>query len=169
MEGKRYEGPIFFMMLPVILGLGFVTSMLDPTSIASGNGAAIEVGSLSSINRVLIWVGICMVLLGIAIRFVAIITLKKNFSGRLRIREDHTLIKIGIYRWVRHPAYLGAIVLFLGFPVMLSSVFGFLVMFLIVPLILHRIRLEERMLIERFGSEYEEYTRRSKKLVPFVY
>jgi protein-S-isoprenylcysteine O-methyltransferase Ste14 len=96
-------------------------------------------------------------------------TLKKNFSTRLRIREGHTLVKNGIYHWIRHPAYLGIIIAYLGVPVLLSSVLGFLVMLLIVPLLLQRIKLEERMLIERFGAEYEEYMRQSKKLVPFLY
>jgi protein-S-isoprenylcysteine O-methyltransferase Ste14 len=100
---------------------------------------------------------------------VAIATLKRNFSGLLRIREGHTLTKKGIYHWIRHPAYLGAIILFLGIPVMLSSILGFLVMLLLVPYLLHRIKLEERMLIERFGAEYEEYMRQSKRLIPFVY
>jgi protein-S-isoprenylcysteine O-methyltransferase Ste14 len=110
-----------------------------------------------------------MVILGVIIRIVAIATLKRNFSGRLRIRDDHTLVRNGIYKWVRHPAYLGAIILFLGIPVMFSSVLGFLVMFLLVPYLLHRIKLEERMLIGHFGAEYEEYIEQSKRLIPFIY
>ena len=70
---------------------------------------------------------------------------------------------------MRHPAYLGAILLFTGIPVMFSSVLGFVVMLLLVPYLLHRITLEERMMIERFGKEYEDYTRSSKRLIPFVY
>lgn len=144
-------------------------SILDPTGIAASNGKVIRVESLSAINLALLSVGLGMILLGGIIRFVAIATLKKNFSGRLRIRDDHTLIKNGIYRWVRHPAYIGASLLFLGFPVMLSSVLGFLVTLLLVPYLLHRIKLEERMLVGRFGAEYEDYMGSSKKLVPFVY
>ncbi len=169
MEKKRYESPLFMVGLFIIIGLGLLVSALDPTGIAAGNGQVIKVGSLSGINLVLLSVGLGMIVLGLVIRFVAIATLKKNFSGRLRIRDDHTLVKKGIYRWIRHPAYLGAILLFLGFPVMLSSILGFLVMLLIVPYLLHRIKLEERMLIGRFGAEYEDYIRSSKKLIPFVY
>ena len=110
-----------------------------------------------------------MIVLGVIIRFVAIATLRRNFSSRLRIREGHTLVKNGIYHWVRHPAYLGLMLIFLGVPFLFSSVLGFLVMLLVVPLLLHRIGLEERMLIERFGAEYEEYRKRTKKLIPFLY
>lgn len=169
MKQKRYESPLFLVGLFVLIGLGLLASALDPTGMAAGNGTVIKVESLSGINLALLYVGLGMVLLGMAIRFVAIATLKKNFSGRLRIRNDHTLIKNGIYHWVRHPAYLGAILLFLGIPVMASSILGFLVMFLLVPYLLHRIKLEERMLIGRFGAEYEEYKEHSKRLIPFLY
>jgi protein-S-isoprenylcysteine O-methyltransferase Ste14 len=169
MVKKRYESPLFTVGLFVLLGLGLLASALDPTNLAAGSGGVIKFESLPGINLALLSVGLGMILLGTVIRFVAIATLRKNFSGRLRIREDHTLVKSGIYQWVRHPAYLGALLLFLGIPVMASSVLGFLVMLLLVPYLLHRIKLEERMLIGRFGFEYEEYMRRSKRLIPFVY
>ena len=168
MEKKRYESRFFIVILFVILGCSLMTSILDPTNIAR-NGNTISVTSLSGINQAMVWIGIGLILIGMIIRFFAIITLKKNFSGRLRIRADHNLVTNGIYHWIRHPAYLGGILFFLGFPIIMSSVLGFLVMFLIVPLILRRIRNEESMLIERFGSEYEEYIKQSKKLIPFIY
>jgi protein-S-isoprenylcysteine O-methyltransferase Ste14 len=169
MGQKRYESPLFTLGMFVLIGLGILASVLDPTGIATSNGHLIKLESLSGINLAFLMVGLGMVLLGGIIRLVAIATLKKNFSGALRIREGHTLIKTGIYHWIRHPAYLGAIILFLGIPVMLSSVLGFLVTFLLVPYLLHRIKLEERMLIGRFGPEYETYMRSSKRLIPFVY
>ncbi len=169
MKRKRYESRLFTIGLFVLLGLGLLATALDPTSVVAGNGKVIKIESLSGINQVLLLVGLGMVLLGVIVRFVAIATLKSNFSGRLRIREDHTLVKNGIYKWIRHPAYFGAIILFLGIPVMFSSMLGFLVMFLLVPYLLHRIKLEERMMTERFGVEYDEYVKQSKKLIPFLY
>jgi protein-S-isoprenylcysteine O-methyltransferase Ste14 len=161
MEKKRYENPFFFVLLYAILILGSATSYHD--------GVGTDLESLSGMDLILFWIGIGMIMLGLSIRIVAIATLKKNFSSRLRIREGHTLVTNGIYHWIRHPAYLGLIVLFLGIPVMFSSVLGFLVMSLIVPLLLHRIKPEERMLIGRFGGEYEEYMKRSYRLIPKLY
>lgn len=169
MDNKRYESRLFFVMLFAVIGLGFLATILDPTRTGADNGNVMTVESRSGIDLVLLWFGVTMVLSGVIIRFVAIATLKKNFSSRLRIRDDHALIKTGIYRWIRHPAYLGLILVFLGIPVIESSVLGFLVMLLIVPLLIHRISLEESMLIERFGAEYEEYRKNSKKLIPFLY
>jgi protein-S-isoprenylcysteine O-methyltransferase Ste14 len=169
MERKRYESPLFTVGLFVLIGLSILASIMDPTGLAAGHPGTVNVGLLSGINLAMAIVGLVMIIAGIVIRFVAIATLKRNFSGLLRIREGHTLIKTGIYRWVRHPAYLGAILLFIGIPIMLSSILGFLVTLLLVLYLLHRIKLEEGMLIERFGAEYEEYIRSSKKLVPFLY
>ena len=168
MEKKRYESRFFIVILFVILGCSLMTSILDPTSIAR-KGNNISVSSLSGINQALVWVGVGMILISMFIRFVAIANLKKNFSGRLRIRADHNLVTNGIYHWIRHPAYLASILFFLGIPIILSSVLGFLVMLFILPLIFRRIRNEESMLIERFGSDYEEYMKQTKKLIPFFY
>jgi protein-S-isoprenylcysteine O-methyltransferase Ste14 len=168
MARKRYENPIFTIGLFFILMAGIVTSILDPTGIGAWKGT-INFDSITELNRFMIVLGLAMIIAGIAIRFVAIATLRRNFSGLLRIREGHTLVKNGIYKYVRHPAYFGAIVLFLGFPVMLSSIIGFVVMLLLVPYLLHRIKLEESMLIGHFGVEYKEYMKTSKKLIPFVY
>jgi len=152
----------------VLLIAGLLATVLDPTGLAR-SGGTISLESLSSINIILLVVGLVMMIAGLIIRFIAMKALRSNFSGLLRIREGHTLVTAGIYHWVRHPAYLGAILLFLGFPVTLSSVIGFLVMLLLVPYLLHRITLEEKMLVDHFGAEYQEYMERSKKLIPFVY
>jgi len=169
MERKRYESPIFTAGMFVIIFLGLIATALDPIGLARSGGWEIKVESLSAMNLALLAIGLVMFMVGAIIRFVAIATLKRNFSGALRIRADHTLVKSGIYKRVRHPAYLGAILLFTGIPVMLSSLFGFLVMLVLVPYLLHRIKLEESMMIERFGKEYEDYMRSSKRLLPFLY
>jgi len=165
MGKKRYESRFFFVMLYSIIILAVVASNYDPTGITACKNS----GSLSDVNLILMGMGVVMIFLGLILRIVAIGTLKKNFSSRLRIREDHTMTTNGIYHWIRHPAYLGLILIVLGIPVMLSSVLGFLVMLLVVPLFLHRIKLEERMLIGHFGAEYEEYIEQSKRLIQFIY
>jgi len=169
MARRRHESPVLTIMLFALLVAGIAASLLDPAGIVVRDDMAVELTSLSGASLVLFIVGMGMIVVGGTIRLVAIATLKENFSGALRIREGHTLIKNGIYGKVRHPAYLGAILFFLGLPIMLSSPVGFAVMVLLVPVLLHRIDLEERMLIGRFGAEYEDYMRSSKRLIPFLY
>lgn len=113
--------------------------------------------------------GVLLILLGLPISLVAVITLRRSYSSSMIIREDHELIRHGIYRHVRHPVYLGTTVGLLGLPLCLSSLYGFVTMLLLIPLFLNRIRMEEGLLIEEFGEEYRSYRETTKKLIPFVY
>jgi protein-S-isoprenylcysteine O-methyltransferase Ste14 len=90
-------------------------------------------------------------------------------TGRLRIVEGHQLVKDGLYKHVRHPLYLGEILRNFSFPLIFSSIYGALLMFLGMVLLLFRIEIEEKMLIEAFGEEYREYQKNTKKLIPRVY
>ena len=169
MDRKRHENPLMTVLLFAVMILGFAVTAIDPYGLLASHGGKINTAVLINANPALFVIGLCMVIAGLMIRTVAIIELKRNFSGLVRIREGHTLTKTGIYRYVRHPAYLGAIIVFAGFPVLLSSPLGLLVMLLLVPILVHRGKVEEKMLLEHFGSEYEEYMRHSKRLIPFLY
>ncbi len=85
------------------------------------------------------------------------------------IRNKHQLITHGIYRLVRHPIYLGVIVVALGIAVYSSSLGGFVIMCALGPIFLNRIRMEERLLIEEFGDAYRKYKETTHKLIPFIY
>ena len=114
-------------------------------------------------------VGLSSMLIGLAIRLWARKTLGRYFSASLRTLDAHKLVKDGIYRHVRHPAYTGNFLFWFGTPLLFSSWYGFLIMLLLIPCFLYRIKIEESMLIEKFGSEYLEYAKRSKKLLPYIY
>ncbi len=115
-------------------------------------------------------VGIALVAGGIPLRILARMTLGRHFTHGLRILEGHILITHGIYMRVRHPGYTGALLIYLGTPLIFNSVFGFLSMFPpLAALILYRIRVEEGMLIGEFGDDYTEYMRPSWRLIPFLY
>ena len=113
--------------------------------------------------------GMALVVIGLIIRVCAASTLRRFYSSTLVIRSDHQLITHGIYRFVRHPIYLGVLVSVIGMPVAASSLYGLLIMLTLIPIILNRIRMEERMLIGEFGNAYRAYQRATKKLVPFIY
>lgn len=114
-------------------------------------------------------VGLVFIGIGLPVVLVAAGTLRKSYSATLVIREDHRLVRHGIYGVVRHPVYSGTILVLVGLPLCLSSVFGTAVMLLVIPLFLKRIRIEEKLLIEQFGAEYEAYRSATKKLVPLIY
>jgi protein-S-isoprenylcysteine O-methyltransferase Ste14 len=121
--------------------------------------------TLSAINII----GLALFVVGMTIAFVAVFTLRRFYSSTLVVREDHQLITHGIYRFTRHPIYLGVIIAIIGIPVFVSSLYGLLIMFLLIPIILYRIKMEERLLTEEFGDAYRAYQERTSKLVPFIY
>jgi len=113
--------------------------------------------------------GAAIVIAGFSLMIGAHIILRWSHVSTLAIRENHKLRTNGLYRFVRHPMYFGAVLISLGLPISVASLEGFLVMLLIIPVALSRIRIEERMMIEAFGNRYRNYMKTAKKLFPFVY
>ncbi len=114
-------------------------------------------------------VGLSLFLAGVSIRIAARKALGEYFSSGLKTSREHRLIKHGIYEHVRHPAYLGSILLSTGIPLFFSSLYGVLLTSGLIPLFLYRIRIEESMLIKEFGDEYREYMKNTCKIIPFIH
>jgi protein-S-isoprenylcysteine O-methyltransferase Ste14 len=114
-------------------------------------------------------VGLFLFVIGLTIMIVGQATLFRNYSGTVVIREDHQLITHGIYRFTRNPIYLGGIMAVTGLPVYVASLYGFLTSLALIPIILNRIRLEEKLLTEEFQDAYQKYKETTKKLIPFIY
>ena len=82
------------------------------------------------------------------------------------VREEPVVISEGVFARVRHPVYLGAILLYLGLIVTTLSLTSFM-FWLVIILFYHFISLhEERLLLKKFGPEYEAYQRRVPMWIP---
>ena len=114
-------------------------------------------------------IGLILGLVGSAIRIQARRTLRRFWSPVVKILPEHRLITYGVYKYIRHPGYLGEILIYFLVPVFFHSLYGFLITIFIIPLLLYRIRIEEHILIEKFGEKYRDYMRNSKKIIPYVY
>jgi len=114
-------------------------------------------------------IGLAVVLIGFVVLLAGQLTLGLNHVSTVAIREGHQLITHGIYRYTRNPMYLGVLLIVLGLPVYVASLYGFLTGLVLIPIFLNRIRLEERLLREEFGDRYEAYGARTKRLIPFIY
>ncbi len=112
-------------------------------------------------------VGIVLFVAGVVLRRVARWTLAKHYSYGLRTPQK--LVKQGIYGSIRHPCYLALLLYGLGTPLVFSSFYGFLVALAFIPAVAYRVRIEEKMLLERFGDEYKEYMRATKRFIPRVF
>jgi len=112
--------------------------------------------------------GICII--GFIIRWIAIAQLGKMFTVDVVIDQQHTLKTSGLYKIVRHPSYLGIILIIAGLQVCTGSIFTFIIV--VVPVFIalnYRIIIEERALVSEFGSQYEDYKKRVSRLLPGIY
>jgi protein-S-isoprenylcysteine O-methyltransferase Ste14 len=116
------------------------------------------------------WTGLALIVIGIVIRWTAILTLRRYFTIDVAIQEGHELIDRGIYTVVRHPSYSGALVSLLGLGLAFRNWLSLAVVMIAgLASLLYRIHVEERALIDHFGERYRDYARRTRRLIPGVY
>lgn len=116
------------------------------------------------------FVGLVVFMLGLALRRYSIIHLGRFFTVNVAIAADHQLIETGPYRFVRHPSYTGALLAFAGFALVLGNWLAFLeILVPVVAAFIYRMNVEESALIAALGDDYVAYTRRTKRLLPFIY
>ncbi|WP_442753734.1 methyltransferase family protein [Methylocystis sp. JAN1] len=115
------------------------------------------------------WLGVALAAAGGALRLWPVAVLGPRFSGLVAIQPGHRLVTSGVYRLVRHPSYAGLLVSALGWGLAFNSMLGVLIAALNVIPVVARIRAEERLLLEHFGSEYEAYRAKTWRLIPLLY
>lgn len=115
------------------------------------------------------WIGVGLSLVGGWLRLWPVFVLGNRFSGLVAIQPGHTLVTTGIYRKIRNPSYLGLLVGTLGWALVFRSEIGVVIAVLMVLPLLGRMNAEEKLLREHFGSEYDAYFARTKRLIPGIY
>lgn len=111
-----------------------------------------------------------VLLLGFGVRVLAIVMLGSAFSTNVATRAGQRLQRRGLYRFVRHPSYLGLELIFLAFAVHSRTWVCFAVVFVPPTLaVMYRIHIEEAALRQAFGADYEDYRRGTKQLIPGIF
>ncbi|HWQ64968.1 MAG TPA: isoprenylcysteine carboxylmethyltransferase family protein [Methanospirillum sp.] len=118
----------------------------------------------------IIGISIAIMWAGIIIRFLAIRTLGRHFRTLIHIRDDHTIVKTGLYHTIRHPAYLGSIISAFGVTMVFQNyLIPIIVVGILMPAVMFRISHEEAALCDHLGPAYEEYMKETWRLIPFIY
>ena len=115
-------------------------------------------------------IGSILAIIGLIIRVTSILQLKQQFTYTVTKIENHELIEAGLYKIIRHPGYLGQLIIFLGISTCLSNWISILLM--IIPVLLgylNRINIEEKFMVEQMGQKYLDYQKRTKRLIPMIY
>ncbi len=114
--------------------------------------------------------GMTIFVLGLLLRWYAIIYLGRLFTVDVAIAKDHRLIDTGPYRYIRHPSYTGLLLSYIGLGIGLSNWVALLLTSVPTTIaLLARVRIEESALTQGLGHEYRSYAARTARLVPFLY
>ena len=115
-----------------------------------------------------VWSAVALFLLSYAM-YAEVMRENAYLSRTIEVQEGQTVIETGLYGIVRHPMYSATILLFLSMPLVLGSLPSFVIMLVYIPLIVKRIKNEEKVLLAGLDG-YEAYCSKVKyRLLPFVW
>jgi protein-S-isoprenylcysteine O-methyltransferase Ste14 len=119
------------------------------------------------LNPIPFVIGTLLLVLGLWLFYRSHVDLGTNWSITLEVREKHRLITHGVYRRIRHPMYLALLVYSVGQLLVLPNwIAGPSYGVAMLILFAFRVGREERMMLETFGKDYEEYRAKTKRLIP---
>jgi len=144
-----------------------IANLLQPIGLVLG---FIGIGQIVTGANVIRPIGLVLLIVGIIIRLSAIRTLGKYFTGTVLIHNDHQLVRLGLYKHIRHPAYTGALLAHVGLGLSFSNWFS--LAFSSVPFFIaaaYRMHVEDEALRDALGQQYLQYSSTTKRLIPKLY
>jgi protein-S-isoprenylcysteine O-methyltransferase Ste14 len=115
------------------------------------------------------WAGLVLLAAGVALRLGPMLALGRRFASVVALQPDHTLTTTGFYARVRHPSYLGILLMDLGFVGVFRCAPAVALLPVVFWMFKRRMDVEEAFMTARFGAEYRDYAARTARLVPGVY
>ncbi|HEX5961461.1 MAG TPA: isoprenylcysteine carboxylmethyltransferase family protein [Rhodanobacteraceae bacterium] len=158
---KRDRGSHLWLVVAVCMGI-FVAFFLVNANLPGT--------TLGSHQHAWFWIGIALMACGLAFRWYAIRVLGKFFTRTVATRPGQYVVESGPYRWIRHPSYSGALLMFLGMGVAMTN---WAALFAIIAGAAigyaWRVHVEEQALCEGLGQAYRDYMRRTRRFIPHVW
>jgi protein-S-isoprenylcysteine O-methyltransferase Ste14 len=146
-------------------GSYFVVAIATFTTIVLG--MALRWLNLGTWTGLFQWAGLFISLGGLVLRVWALVKLGRFFSRTVQIESEHKIVTYGPYRWIRHPAYTGMILIYTGIVMCIGTWLGALLSFVIITSSLYyRIQIEEKVLLASLGDEYLRYMENTRLLFP---
>ncbi len=139
--------------------VAFICPFLFPRSMAAGAGGS-----------TMFWTGIGLMVVGSALRHHCFRVLGASFKPTVHVSDDQAVVARGAYRYLRHPSYAAAMILFLGVGLALANWVSVIVMAVMVSVVYgYRIHVEEAALVATLGESYRGYMARTKRIIPFIW
>jgi protein-S-isoprenylcysteine O-methyltransferase Ste14 len=113
-------------------------------------------------------IGLSISVIGGVIACTSRYILGKNWSLSIQRKENHQLIQNGIYKIVRHPIYTGLLLLFIGNAIIVGDYRAIIAVFIVFISLWLKLKKEEKLLSEAFGTEYMKYKNKTKAIIPYL-
>ena len=116
------------------------------------------------------WVGAVIFSFGLFLLYKSHTGLGSNFSPQLEIRKEHTLVKEGVFHYIRHPMYAAHLLWAIAQVLLLQNWIAgpfFLISFILMYV--QRVPREEQMMLEHFGEEYSLYISQTGRIIPRLF
>jgi protein-S-isoprenylcysteine O-methyltransferase Ste14 len=114
------------------------------------------------------WTGAVAAVAGVLIAIWARLTLGRNWSGVVTLKEDHELVTAGPYAAIRHPIYTALILLFVGTTLLVATPGAVIGLLCVIWSCWVKLKQEEALMLQQFPGSYLGYMMRTKRLVPGV-
>ena len=114
------------------------------------------------------WVGVALVIAGLAFAVWARVHLGGNWSDTVTVKQGHELIRSGPYAYVRHPIYTGLTTALLGTTLASGTLHAVIGLAIIVLAFVRKSGIEEEFMREAFPGEYQRYSAEVPALIPFT-
>ncbi len=113
------------------------------------------------------WVGLALGLASLPLIWWVQSALGSNFSTVLHVRDEHTLVTSGPYRWVRHPMYTVLYMnLLAAFLLTENLLIGGVFLLSLTLIVASRVQREEQTMLEKFGEQYRDYMQQTGRFLP---
>ncbi len=153
-------GPVEMLVAPEPLVLAAVTSLMLAVEFQPSDASVLNAAAAA--------IGAALVLYAWNLTAWSFLSWRTVFFGH-GVQEGQTLVTGGAYGLVRHPIYLGVLLIWLGLSLAFLSLIAFVITAVYVgPSYLLYVRSEERMMNEQFGDAYARYCQRVPMLLPYV-
>ncbi|MBN1311633.1 MAG: isoprenylcysteine carboxylmethyltransferase family protein [Anaerolineae bacterium] len=126
------------------------------------------IGIMSDVSTIR-WAGLVLATLGMGTIFWSGLALGRLYSPEVTLQEGHHLVTYGPYKYIRHPRYLGGMMQGMGLSLLFRSWIGLALTLVFIVIVLFRIKDEEALMSREFGQEWEDYRRKSNKLIPYLW
>lgn len=112
--------------------------------------------------------GAAMTAAGVLFAIWARLSIGRNWSGVVTVKEEHELIQRGPYAWVRHPIYTGMIVAMIGTALVIDRWASVLAVVILTVSFIFKSRVEEQFMRRTFGEQYDAYCDHTGAFLPHL-